>query len=54
MAFLDFVRKYRKFHASAYIDDKKDAQDKDAFRVSGTQEVVVGKVRARRFQRYGI
>jgi len=37
MAFLDFVKKYRKFHASAYIDDKKDAQDKDAFRVSGTQ-----------------
>lgn len=37
MAFLDFVRKYRKFHASAYIDDKKDARDKDAFRVSGTQ-----------------
>jgi len=37
MAFLDFVKKYRKFHASAYIDDYKDAKDKDAFRVSGTQ-----------------
>ena len=37
MAFLDFVRKYRNVHISAYIDDKKDARDKDAFRVSGTQ-----------------
>lgn len=37
MAFLDFVKKYRRFHATAYIDDQKDARDKDAFRVSGTQ-----------------
>jgi len=37
MAFLDFVKKYRKFHATAYIDDRNDAKDKDAFRVSGTQ-----------------
>ena len=37
MAFLDFVRKYRSVHISAYVDDKKDARDKDAFRVSGTQ-----------------
>jgi len=42
MAFLDFVRKYRKPHASAYIDDRRDAKDKDAFRVSGTQ-VYVGR-----------
>jgi len=42
MAFLDFVKKYRKIHTSAYIDDRKDARDKDAFRVSGTQ-VYVGR-----------
>jgi hypothetical protein len=42
MAFLDFVKKYRKVYFSAFLDDKKDARDKDAFRVSGTQ-VYVGR-----------
>lgn len=42
MAFLDFIKKYRKIHVSAYIDDKRDLRDKDAFQISGTQ-VYVGR-----------
>lgn len=42
MRFLDFIKKYRKPHASAYVDDRRNAKDPDFFRVSGTQ-VYVGR-----------
>lgn len=40
--FLSFIRKYWKIHLKAWLDDRRDLKDKDAFRVNGTQ-IYVGR-----------
>lgn len=40
--FLSFIKRYWKIHIKAYLDDRAELKDKDAFRVNGTQ-IYVGR-----------